>query len=288
MITNNILKLVLCVYAQSNLYFLSALVGAAGSIIGNKIAADKAEEATASANEQQVASAREQMEFQSEQKQMEREFNSAQALMNRQFQERMSSTAHQRQVADMRAAGLNPILSARYGGASSPGGSMASTTGASGAQASIQNAAPFIQSAYANIAKTFQSVPEMIKASATARQVDAQTELTRAQEVKTVAETRNIRQTLRNLQAQENLTDAQTEKVFTEAMRIDKQIAETIARTRQIDIANVTADMRAKYLRDNPWILKTGTTLREIPADAAIKAVADIINPKTWLKGGKR
>lgn len=65
-------------------------------------------------------------------------FNSAEAQKSRDWQEKMSNTAHQRQVQDLKAAGLNPMISANSG-ASTPGGATATSGMGQGQQAQIDN-----------------------------------------------------------------------------------------------------------------------------------------------------
>lgn len=70
------------------------------------------------------------------------EFNASQAALNRDWQAFMSNTAHQREVADLKSAGLNPVLSAMNGnGAAVTSGATASGVVSSGASASADNSA---------------------------------------------------------------------------------------------------------------------------------------------------
>jgi hypothetical protein len=82
-------------------------------------------------------------------------YNSAEALANREWQEHMSNTAYQRAVEDMRKAGLNPILAFSNGGASTPGGSAGTISGASMGLASssalgVSRSGGFVPNAYSS------------------------------------------------------------------------------------------------------------------------------------------
>lgn len=72
--------------------------------------------------------------FNAEQAALANEFSSAEAQKSRDWQEYMSNTSYQRQMADMKAAGINPLnaMSALSSGASTPSGANASGKAASG------------------------------------------------------------------------------------------------------------------------------------------------------------
>lgn len=113
--------------------FAGSTAAALGGMALEGWAASEAAEDQRAFNREEAATAR---AFNREEAATARSFNASEAEKSRIFAERMSSTAYSRVMADMRRAGINPMLAISQGGASTPGSASASAGAASAGAAS--------------------------------------------------------------------------------------------------------------------------------------------------------
>lgn len=112
---------------------------------------------------QSQAWAREQMAWQEAQNAKAMQFNKEEARLNREWQEMMSNSAHRREIEDLKAAGLNPVLSAMGGnGAAVTSGSSASGVSSSGSRGDVDTS---LNSALANIFGSMLSAQMSLEAA---------------------------------------------------------------------------------------------------------------------------
>lgn len=149
------------------------------------------------------------------------------------FQREMSNSAYQRAVADMKAAGVNPMLAAKVGPASSPQGAMAQ----------IQD----------TISPAIGAGMSVMQGTASANLANAQEEVAQATADKIIEEIKNVpiegerlRRAVNLLYAQTNLASQQQ---LTEAQRYENVKAATEKLLKETDL--IELDIAAAQILDN-------------------------------------
>lgn len=218
-------------------------------------------------------------------------FNWNSMMENQRFQERMSNTAYQRSMMDMRNAGLNPILAYSQGGATTPGGMGASMQAATmqntmeGLGEGVSSAAQKAKDASAvevnrEVAKNTASQTDLNKANEVlAKSLDAKAQADTANSAanlqKIQEEIENVRQTRGLIGAQTSSAAASASQASQNARLIGLQADDFSARGDSVVGRNIGSILRML----NTAIKEGQTRLADPPASAKQNSEVPVTNP---------
>lgn len=176
----------------------------------------------------------------------------------------MSNTAHQREVDDLRRAGLNPILSAKYGGASTPPGSSAQMINPVNSASRLLNENRLIAEQIDNI--------EADTAKKESEKNLLDTERDKMSGVDTDKTRQDIAESLTRAGVNTKQLDSMQAQIESLAARVNLDTASAY----NLNLDSVVKEIEAQFYHDNPWVKKLDTFGKNAIFDR-IKQAADLM-----------